>query len=1489
VIAGTYSVTITDQNGCTDSSSITVTEPVMLMASSVVDSNITCNSQSDGGATVSSIGGTMPYTYSWSNSATTASITGVIAGTYSVTITDANGCTDSASTTITEPAMLMASSVVDSNVTCNSLSDGGATVSSIGGTMPYTYAWSNSATTASITGVIAGTYSVTITDANGCTDSASTTITEPAMLMASSVIDSNVTCNSLSDGGATASSVGGTMPYLYAWSNSDTTAFITGVIAGTYNVTITDANGCTDSTSAMVIEPSILVAASVVDSNTTCNGIANGGATSSSTGGTMPYTYSWSNVATTASITGVIAGTYSVTITDVNGCTDSSSTIVTEPGLLVATAVTDSNTTMFGASDGGVSSSAAGGTMPYTYSWSNSATTASMTGVIAGTYSVTITDANGCTDSSSTAVTQPPALGLSIAADSNVSCFGLADGGATAIPVGGTLPYSYLWSTTDTTTFITGMVAGTYSLTITDGASVIAVSSITITEPNALVSTIQIDSNVSCFGLLDGGLTSVVTGGISPYSYAWNDSNSAAIIDTTAFIDSLSVGVYTVIITDSNGCTSVSSDSLFQPVVLDLVIAIDSNVSCFGSSDGGMTSAITGGVAPYNYLWSNSDTTASITSLAAGIYSLTVEDANGCTIGNVDTIIEPLQLVSTIVVDSNVSCNGLANGGVTVIPLGGTMPYAYAWSNSDTTASITGVIAGTFSVTITDGNGCLIIDTVIITEPIVLTSAIGSSSNVTCFGDSTGTANVIGSGGTLPYSYLWPLGDTTALNTMLPAGVHIVTITDANGCMDTSSVTITQNNPLLAFISSTTNQLCYGDTSGAISALAGGGVAPYSYVWSNGDTTSSLTGLVVGSYVLTVTDALGCTQTTNTSITQPTQLSAQFVNVSNSTCFGSANGTAEVLTFGGTSPYNYYWSNGTTTSMNTGMDTGYYSIIITDTNNCTFSDSVLMTQPDSLMTITSVDTNVLCFGGNTGEGSAVTTGGTLPYVYSWSNGTNGTVATGLFAGTHTVTVSDANNCTSVDTISITQPTSIVSVVVTGTNASCFAFTDGTSSAIVTGGTAPYTYLWSTLDTTSNIVNIAAGSHMVTVTDTNGCSVSDTVLITEPTQIIVTTSIIANVSCFGGIDGQAQVLASGGSAPYVYLWNNADTTIVIDSLVAGVYNAVVTDANGCIDSNNVTITEPVLLTIDLGPDTTICTNEVIVLDAGVSFTSYNWDNGDTIQTRTVDAAIVGVGMANYYVTVQDTAGCEANDSILVTVGGPFSTTITMNGDSALCEYEDITLDAGPGFASYLWSNTSSMQLNTIYATNWPTGMNVYTVTVTDTNGCTAEASDSIFIQPEVIIDLGPDTVVWQNNLYTLDAGSQFATYTWSFDGSTNQTFDVTTANAGNHSVVVTDSITTCEGTDDVNVKFTLDISSLIEPSVKIYPNPTLRNNKSFRIEVKNMGLYEVVIRDLAGKLIFHGELSDQPVLEIDTHAFEAGAYLIEVSGGSYREIHKMVVL
>ncbi|AUP77876.1 T9SS type A sorting domain-containing protein [Flavivirga eckloniae] len=386
-----------------------VTPPMEVNVSSQI--NVRCHGGKTGMATVVASGGTPPYMYIWSNGVTAASITDVEAGTYEVTVTDANNWEAKTSVTILEPTVLNLSIASQTNVKCNGGTTGSATASVTGGTSPYTYAWSNGATTSSITDVAAGIYEVTVTDDNGCTTTASTTITQPTALHANIGDQTNVKCNGGTTGSATASVTGGTSPYTYAWSNGATTSSITDVAAGIYEVTVTDDNGCTTTASTTITQPTALHANIGDQTNVKCNGGTTGSATASVTGGTSPYTYLWNNGATTASIVGVAAGIYEVTVTDDNGCTTTASTTITQPTALHANIGTQTNVKCYGGTTGSATISVTGGTLPYTYLWNNTATTASIVDVAAGVYEVTVTDNNECTTTTTTVtITEPMPL-----------------------------------------------------------------------------------------------------------------------------------------------------------------------------------------------------------------------------------------------------------------------------------------------------------------------------------------------------------------------------------------------------------------------------------------------------------------------------------------------------------------------------------------------------------------------------------------------------------------------------------------------------------------------------------------------------------------------------------------------------------------------------------------------------------------------------------------------------------------------------------------------------------------------------------------------------------------------------------------------------------------------------------------------------------------------------------------------------------------------
>ncbi|MGO4773830.1 hypothetical protein ACEN2I_19430, partial [Flavobacterium sp. W22_SRS_FK3] len=546
---------------------------------------------------------------------------------------------------------------------------------------------------------------------------------------------------------------------------------------------------------------------------------------------------------------------------------------------------------------------------------------------------------------------------------------------------------------------------------------------------------------------------------------------------------------------------------------------------------------------------------------------------------------------------TNISCAGTNTGNASVTPSGGIGSYTYSWSPTGGTGAIaTGLAAGTYTVTITDGIGCTATKSYTITEtgtPINTTT--GSQTNVSCSGGSNGTASVSPSGGTPGYTYSWsPSGGTAATATGLAAGSYTVTVTDANGCTATRNYTITQPSVISTGTASQTNVSCNGGSNGTASVSPSGGTPGYTYSWSpSGGTAATATGLAAGSYTVTVTDANGCTATRNYTITQPSVISTGTASQTNVSCNGGSNGTASVSPSGGTPGYTYSWSpSGGTAATATGLAAGSYTVTVTDANGCTATRTFNITQPSAMITAIGSQTNVSCNGGSNGTASVSPSGGTPGYTYSWSpSGGTAATATGLAAGSYTVTVTDANGCTATRTFNITQPSAMITATGSQTNVSCNGGSNGTASVSPSGGTPGYTYSWAPSGgTAATATGLAAGSYTVTVTDANGCTATRTFNITQPSAMITAIGSQTNVSCNGGSNGTASVSPSGGTPGYTYSWSpSGGTAATATGLAAGSYTVTVTDANGCTATRTFNITQPSAMITATGSQTNVSCN------------------------------------------------------------------------------------------------------------------------------------------------------------------------------------------------------------------------------------------------------------------------------------------------------------
>lgn len=561
----------------------------------------------------------------------------------------------------------------------------------------------------------AGTYDVTLSVTNTVTTN-SQTFSSYVTVNANPVLTiSNTNANCSCNGDATVSPSGATAPYTYLWNDpgSQATSTATGLCVGSYNVTVTDANGCMNSIGVSIIETGTFTATIASSSNVSCNGTSDGSASVSASSGTTPYTYLWSNSATTTSITALGAGTYTVTATDASGCSAVDNVTITEPGVL-SSSTTVNSAGCSGSCSGSATATISGGTFPFTYLWDDPGFQIAATAVnlCAGSYNVAITDANGCTSSSSAVITEASPTTLTTSSN-NATC-GNSDGSASVGASGGNNPYTYAWDDplTQNTSSATGLDAGGFTVTVIDANGCTITASVTVNASGGPSASISSSTNASCNGACDGSVTPSISGGSSPFTYLWNDISS----QTSATATALCAGTYRVMVTDDNGCVSAAYETISEPLALISSITSSTDVSCNGVCDGTATVSVSGGTAPYTYSWDDpsSQSTSNPTGLCAGAFTVTVTDANGCTSNAPVTIIEPPPLTAPVT-GSVTPCPCPCAGVVRVFPAGGTPPYNVIWSNGFTDQFQTKLCDGTYSVTVTDANGCTVSGASVIT------------------------------------------------------------------------------------------------------------------------------------------------------------------------------------------------------------------------------------------------------------------------------------------------------------------------------------------------------------------------------------------------------------------------------------------------------------------------------------------------------------------------------------------------------------------------------------------------------------------------------------------------------------------------------------------------------------------------------------------------------------------------------------------------------
>lgn len=1053
-------------------------------------------------------------------------------------------------------------------------------------------------------------------------------------------------------------------------------------------------------------------------------------------------------------------GVYSVslTITDNSGCTNSFTKDITiNPpinltGTLTQPLCNGGNNGEIGLNAiGGFGLSAGYGGYQYTVNGGTPTFTPNIIGLTAGNYSISVTD-GVCSATQLFNLGQPTALSASVT-KTDASC-NLANGSATINVSGGTTPYQFVnWPPVSATNVATGLFAGTYIPDFRDAngcSALLQYRADIINLPCGLSSSVS-SNNVSCFNGNNGSATLNVTGGAAGGNIVWNPGGLNGVT-----VNGLTAGTYTYNYSDNNPLNTFSGTvTITQPGAAMQADIVTINMSCNNTSDGSaIASVLSGGNPNYSYSWSaaGQGNNAQANNLSSGPISVTITDSRGCT-ATASSNISPPPILTLNITSINDSCFQSNKGNATAIVSGGNGGYLYEWSNNDPGATSYNLGAGNYTVTSTDSKGCTVSGSVNITEASAL-NVIVNNTDVACYGETTASISLTPSGGTGTFSYSWNPSSLSGNNlTSIGAGNYYFTITDINNCAYTDSVVITQPSAALLATTTITNVSCYGANDGSLSINVSGGSPNYSFSGNAllpGNTI--INSLVPGIYAGNIQDANGCLFAISDTITEPGMQSIDIDSVNNP-CFGASLGSATATFVNATGIVDYRWSNNVNNATISNLLPDTYSVSATDANGCLQVDSVVITEP-IMIPLDIVATDALCFNSN-GNATA-NPAGTAPFNIVWSNTQTGT-SISLQAGTYSATSTDGLGCIQIaDSFSLSAPTAIA-IQNQINNLLCFGANDGSIFIQVSGGTGNnYTYTWQpNVSLNDSVVNLIAGSYILSVSDSNNCIETDTFIITQPNDIALAASNV-NISCNAFADGQITINTIGGSPNYNYvLMNNNqalqnNTNGIFNNLISGSYSVLVSDINGCEDSVNVTLTEPIVLTAEIVSNNQSCFDKIDgnvtikAIGGTVAYTYFlNTNSNNTGLFENLEAG-------SYVFTVTDNNNCNYTDTF--SIEKPDSIYISIVPDTANINLGDeLSLETNTnntGSNSYLWQPSTGLSCSDC---NDPTfngfSTTEYVVTLIDENGCIAK--DTIDIEVETNYGLFAPNAFSPNNDLTND--------------------------------------------------------------------------------------------------------------------------------------------
>lgn len=1261
--------------------------------------------------------------------------------------------------------------------------------------------------------------------------------------------------------------------------------------------------------------------------NTTCSGSNTGDIDISASGGTGPFTYAWSNGANTQDLINVPAGTYECTVTNAQGWTGETGPItVDDPPTPLTLSLVETTPMGCNGIQGSITVDAGGGwSSSYTYNWNNGMTGTFASPLNAGTYTCSVTDDNGCTVTLVTVLAPASYPVASIAPPGTVSCLtptvtltSSATGGYSGI-------YEYNWFASNGGNFTSGTdafqatvnAAGNYTVQISDAVTTCTgFSTVTVTAninlPTAEAGPAMALTCVDPTTELEG---SGSTG--NNFQYAWTAINGGHIVSGANTLNPVvdSVGNYILKVTNTaNGCIKTDTTGVTANTTPPTTTATGGVLTCV-VVEVGLTSSTNAGNPGYAWAGPNGFTSnlPNPTATENGDYVLTVTDSlNGCT------------NTATAVVAINTNAPGAgATGGTlnclhTSIELSGTSPVqnaTFAWTgpNGFTSASANPTVSevGEYNVVATDpANGCTSTALAAVDQNIVPPTASATTpGNLNC----TTTQLVLDGTGSSQGSniaYAWTTanghivsGENTASPTVDAVGTYdlVVTNTD-NGCTAVAATQVIQSPVVTAAVNNPTNVSCNGGSDGQSTVTPGGGNSTYTYAWSNGETTVSISNIPAGNYTVVVTDGENCTAETTVTITQPAVLLPN-ASTTPQSASGVNDGTATSNPTGGTSGYTYAWSNGETTQTIIDLAPGNYTVTVTDANGCTAVRAVTVNAFNCTMATNISGTAISCFGANNGTATVSLTGANDPVTYAWSNGGNTQSIEDLAPGTYTVDVIDATNCASMLEVTINEPAELQANA-SATGETFAGANDGTATAAPSGGTAPYTYAWSNGEETQTIANLAPAIYTVIITDANGCTDVQSVVVNAFNCAISAQAAVTNASCPGLENGIITLTMNGGAEPYTYAWSNGATTDSNENLAAGTYTATVTDANDCLLTQSYTIgdvdnTAPVVT----AQNTTLALN----INGTVSVTMQTLsasasDNCNlaevVVSPNSFDCSELGAHPVT--ISATDASGNNTSVEIVVTIVDNMAPTVNCPASIRACWYDNTVSYDAPVAQDNCLINGGEWKLETGLpsGSEFPVGETTQTYSFTDASGNKGICSFTVTItSPVTMAVTSVKHDVGNQGIGAIDinvsGGDMPYSFVWTDLNGTQiaTTEDVSGLYAGTYFVKIRDANGCILNNNNEGIVVD-NTSGTAEPTwlqgVSFMPNPTTGLTQVVFANPVNLQI-EVAVIDATGRLVLRQQVDHQNSFKLDCTGLPQGAYTVRFRSGTDVGVRKLMVV